>query len=189
MFALMTPVITSTEGRCVAMTRWIPTARAICAIRQIDSSTSRAATIMRSFSSSTTIRMNGNLTWRVPAPAPSGPPGPAPATAGVEAMSAPPARRLFPFLGRRLRGVGEIDLVDQSGLVVHIGLVDQIGAGEIVVCKMGLGEIGLVDEIAAGKAGAGERELGEQPALSAALGVRRPASAPPSSSPRSTAAL
>src|ERR1039458_7049997 len=28
---------------------------------------------------------------------------------------------------------------------------------------LGLGEIGLVDEIAAGKAGAGERELGEQP--------------------------
>jgi len=29
MFALITPVITSTEGRCVAITRWIPTARAI----------------------------------------------------------------------------------------------------------------------------------------------------------------
>ena len=57
MFALMTPVMTSTEGRWVAMTRWIPTARAICAIRQIDSSTSRAATIIRSFSSSTTMRM------------------------------------------------------------------------------------------------------------------------------------
>ena len=59
MLALMTPVITSTDGRWVAMTRWIPTARAIWAMRQIDSSTSRAATIMRSLSSSTTTRMKG----------------------------------------------------------------------------------------------------------------------------------
>ncbi len=55
--ALMTPVITSTDGRCVAITRCIPTARAIWAMRQIEASTSRAATIMRSFSSSTTITM------------------------------------------------------------------------------------------------------------------------------------
>ena len=60
MLALITPVITSTDGRWVASTRWIPTARAIWAIRQTDSSTSRAATIMRSLSSSTTIRMNGS---------------------------------------------------------------------------------------------------------------------------------
>ena len=60
MFALMTPVITLTEGRCVAITRWMPTARAICAMRQIESSTSRAATIMRSDSSSITTRMNGS---------------------------------------------------------------------------------------------------------------------------------
>ena len=56
----MTPVITSTDGRWVAITRWMPTARAIWAMRQIDSSTSRAATIIRSFSSSTTTRMNGS---------------------------------------------------------------------------------------------------------------------------------
>ena len=31
----MTPVITSTDGRCVAMTRWMPTARAIWAMRQM----------------------------------------------------------------------------------------------------------------------------------------------------------
>ena len=31
MLALITPVITSTDGRCVAITRWMPTARAICA--------------------------------------------------------------------------------------------------------------------------------------------------------------
>ena len=60
MLALMTPVITFTDGRCVAITRWMPTARAICAMRQIESSTSRAATIMRSDSSSITMRMNGS---------------------------------------------------------------------------------------------------------------------------------
>ena len=39
-FALIRPVMTSTDGRCVARIRWMPTARAICASRQIDSSTS-----------------------------------------------------------------------------------------------------------------------------------------------------
>ena len=39
-FALINPVITSTDGRCVARIRWMPTARAICASRAIDSSTS-----------------------------------------------------------------------------------------------------------------------------------------------------
>ena len=58
--ALMTPVMTSTEGRCVARTRWMPTARAICAMRTTDSSTSRAATIIRSLSSSTTMTMKGS---------------------------------------------------------------------------------------------------------------------------------
>ena len=61
--ALMTPVMTSTDGRWVAITRCRPTARAICAIRQMASSTSRAATIMRSLSSSTTTRMNGRRSW------------------------------------------------------------------------------------------------------------------------------
>ena len=61
--ALMTPVMTSTDGRCVAMTRWMPTARAIWAMRQIESSTSRAATIIRSLSSSTTTRMNGRRSY------------------------------------------------------------------------------------------------------------------------------
>ncbi len=57
MLALITPVITSTDGRWVAMTRWIPTARAIWAMRTIASSTSRPATIIRSLSSSTTTTM------------------------------------------------------------------------------------------------------------------------------------
>ena len=52
MFALMTPVMTLTDGRCVAITRWMPAARASWARRQIDSSTSPGATIIRSASSS-----------------------------------------------------------------------------------------------------------------------------------------
>ena len=58
--ALMTPVMTFTDGRWVAMMRWMPTARAIWAMRQIESSTSRAATIMRSASSSTTTMTKGS---------------------------------------------------------------------------------------------------------------------------------
>ena len=38
--ALIMPVITSTRGDCVASTRWMPTARAFCARRMIESSTS-----------------------------------------------------------------------------------------------------------------------------------------------------
>ncbi len=64
--ALMTPVMTLTDGRWVAITRWMPTARAIWAMRQIESSTSRAATIIRSLSSSTTIRMNGRRWYSMP---------------------------------------------------------------------------------------------------------------------------
>ena len=51
-FALMRPVMTSTDGRCVARIRWMPAARAFCARRVIDSSTSRPTVIMRSASSS-----------------------------------------------------------------------------------------------------------------------------------------
>jgi hypothetical protein len=56
----MRPVMTSTDGRCVARIRWMPTARAICARRQIDSSTSLPATIIRSASSSMTTMMKGS---------------------------------------------------------------------------------------------------------------------------------
>ncbi len=59
MLALMTPVITSTDGRWVAMTRWMPTARAIWAMRTTASSTARPATIIRSLSSSMTTTMKG----------------------------------------------------------------------------------------------------------------------------------
>ena len=59
-FALMMPVITSTLGRCVASTRCIPTARAICASRVTDSSTFRPSRIIRSASSSIRIRIYGS---------------------------------------------------------------------------------------------------------------------------------
>ena len=65
-FALMRPVITSTDGRCVARIRWMPTARAICARRAIDSSTSLLATIIRSANSSMTTTMNGSVFISLP---------------------------------------------------------------------------------------------------------------------------
>ena len=52
MFALIRPVMTSTEGRCVPMMMCIPAARAFCARRQMDSSTASGAVIIRSASSS-----------------------------------------------------------------------------------------------------------------------------------------
>ena len=58
--ALISPVMTSTDGRCVARIKWMPTARAICARRAIDSSTSLLATIIRSASSSITTTMKGS---------------------------------------------------------------------------------------------------------------------------------
>ena len=58
--ALIIPVITSTRGDWVASTRWMPTARAFCARRMIESSTSAGATIIRSASSSITHRMYGS---------------------------------------------------------------------------------------------------------------------------------
>ena len=54
---LMTPLITSVDGLWVAMTRWMPAARALAARRAMDCSTSRLATIMRSASSSMMITM------------------------------------------------------------------------------------------------------------------------------------
>ena len=60
-FALITPVTTSVEGRCVATMRWIPAARAICASRAMYVSTSREATIIRSASSSMMMTRYGSL--------------------------------------------------------------------------------------------------------------------------------
>ena len=52
MLALIRPVITSAEGRCVATIRWMPAARPSWAMRQMQSSTSSGATIIRSANSS-----------------------------------------------------------------------------------------------------------------------------------------
>ena len=57
--AFTMPVITSTEGRCVASIRCIPAALAFCARRRIASSTSTLATIIKSASSSIMITING----------------------------------------------------------------------------------------------------------------------------------
>ena len=51
--ALIRPVTTSVEGRCVARTIWIPAARAFWAKRAIGCSASRPAVIIRSDHSST----------------------------------------------------------------------------------------------------------------------------------------
>ena len=65
-FALMRPVITSTDGRCVARIRWMPAARAFCAMRATEVSTSLGAHIMRSANSSMTTTMYGSLRgWRL----------------------------------------------------------------------------------------------------------------------------
>ena len=58
-FALMRPVMTSTDGRCVARIRWMPAARAFCAMRATEVSTSLGAHIMRSANSSITTTMYG----------------------------------------------------------------------------------------------------------------------------------
>ena len=57
--AFIRPVMTSEEGRWVAMTRCTPAARPIWATRQMDSSTSLAATSIRSASSSMTTTTVG----------------------------------------------------------------------------------------------------------------------------------
>ena len=58
-FALMSPVMTSTDGRCVATTRWMPVARASCEMRVMAFSTWIGALIMRSASSSMTMTTYG----------------------------------------------------------------------------------------------------------------------------------
>ena len=52
MLALITPVMTSTLGRCVATMQWMPAARAICVMRAMAISTSAGATSIRSANSS-----------------------------------------------------------------------------------------------------------------------------------------
>jgi hypothetical protein len=59
-FALMSPVITSVDGRCVATTRWIPVARAIWARRQSVRSTSPGYMVIRSANSSMKTAIKGS---------------------------------------------------------------------------------------------------------------------------------
>ena len=54
---LIVPVMTSIDGRWVAMTRWMPTARASWASRPMKNSTSWAPTIISSASSSMMMTM------------------------------------------------------------------------------------------------------------------------------------
>ncbi len=58
--ALITPVMMLTEGRWVAMTAWMPTARASWAIRAREVSTSALAVIMMSANSSMMTTMKGS---------------------------------------------------------------------------------------------------------------------------------
>ena len=59
-FALIKPVMTFTDGRCVARIRWSPTARAFCANVASGVSTSCCTVIIRSASSSTTTTTYGS---------------------------------------------------------------------------------------------------------------------------------
>ena len=63
-FAFITPVITSTEGLCVARIICIPTARESCASLPIAPSISFAATLIKSASSSITRTMYGSFSGK-----------------------------------------------------------------------------------------------------------------------------
>src|SRR5699024_5403434 len=56
---LIKPVTTSTDGRCVARTRWIPAARAFCVMRTMETSISFGVVVIKSANSSTTQTING----------------------------------------------------------------------------------------------------------------------------------
>ena len=57
--ALIVPVMMLTDGRWVAMIRWMPMARASCAKRAMGVSTSLPAVMIKSANSSTTSTMYG----------------------------------------------------------------------------------------------------------------------------------
>ena len=111
MLALIRPVITSTDGRCVARIRWMPAARAFCASRAISSSTFLPTIIIMSANSSMNTTMNG-----------SGSSGAAP-------------RRRFRASGleqriqHRLAGVLRVlDLLVEAGQVAHADRAHQLVA-------------------------------------------------------------
>ena len=86
MFAFIIPVITSTDGLCVAIIKCIPAALAFCAKRQIESSTSFAATIIKSANSSIIINICGNF--------------PTPSSFSINALY--PFKSLTPFCANKL---------------------------------------------------------------------------------------
>ena len=110
MLALMMPVTTLASGRCVATTRWMPAARASCAMRTIESSTSLAATIMRSASSSMTMTRYGSS---------SAPSGPLPSW--TIALYAPMLRAPALCSTLRRRSISETD--QASALAASLGSV------------------------------------------------------------------
>ena len=120
MLALITPVMTFTLGRCVATIRWMPTARAFWAMRVIDSSTSRAATIIRSLSSSTTTTMYGSRSY----------------------CRSPIGRTQLALVERRVvaADVAEADLVQQVVAALHLLHRPAEGVGRLLRVGDRLGE-------------------------------------------------
>jgi len=94
-FALISPVITFTLGRCVARMRWIPIARAFCASIAIGVSTSPCTVIIRSAISSMMMTMYGNAF-------PSYSPSSNAMSAAIGRLSAGPSPR-FHLWKRRLK--------------------------------------------------------------------------------------
>ena len=67
MFAFIKPVMTSMDGRCVASTIWIPTARLMAQSRAIVDSSSLPVVAIRSANSSMMTTMYGSFSvaiWR-----------------------------------------------------------------------------------------------------------------------------
>ena len=101
-FALIIPVITSTDGRCVASTRWMPTARDFCASRITASSTSCGEIIIRSASSSITTSRYGSVAPRARGTRGSPRAGCARARSTASRSGAPSPRRRSRAHGARL---------------------------------------------------------------------------------------
>ncbi len=116
-FALMRPVMTSTDGRWVARIRWMPAARAFCASRVIDSSTSRPTVIMRSASSSMMMTMRGRCSWTSGASGPTRWTG----TNGVAASSSPSSGSVSSMTPFALVG-----LLGRDQLVVAVDVADAL---------------------------------------------------------------
>src|SRR5258708_3708376 len=118
--ALITPVMTSTEGRCVAMMRWMPTARAFWARRVTESSTSFDATIIRSPNSSLmlTLYCTRSGIWGGAERGSAGTLGDSRLAVNVLAEGKGEHRR------RRAEGVGVDDVAQRDELALAVGHFD-----------------------------------------------------------------